>query len=287
MAVMFKKMVVAGVGLIGGSLALDMRRLGLVEEIVGYGRSEQNLRFARKKGMIDSYFLRESEIPTGVDFLMMGTPVQATVPLTKAFLPRLNSGCIVSDVGSVKGEIVKGMEKLLPPGMHFVGAHPIAGSEQWGAEAAYMNLFKGRRCILTPTKKTDRATLKQMKLLWQRVGARVEIMNPAQHDRILGVVSHLPHVAAFALVNVLGRTNIEDVDLKSYCAGGFKDITRIASSRPELWRDICLLNRKAVSKSLADYIYNLRRMKHWIDNGDGRALEIAFTRANAVREEMA
>lgn len=287
MAVMFKKMVVAGVGLIGGSLALDMRRLGLVKEIVGYGRSEQNLRFARKKGMIDSYFLRESEIPTGVDFLMMGTPVQATVPLTKAFLPRLNSGCIVSDVGSVKGEIVKGMEKLLPPGMHFVGAHPIAGSEQWGAEAAYMNLFKGRRCILTPTKKTDRATLKQMKLLWQRVGARVEIMNAAQHDRILGVVSHLPHVAAFALVNVLGRTNIEDVDLKSYCAGGFKDITRIASSRPELWRDICLLNRKAVSKSLADYIYNLRRMKHWIDNGDGRALESAFTRANAVREEMA
>ncbi|HEX9146045.1 MAG TPA: prephenate dehydrogenase/arogenate dehydrogenase family protein [Candidatus Binatia bacterium] len=287
MAVMFKKMVVAGVGLIGGSLALDMRRLGLVKEIVGYGRSEQNLRFARKKGMIDSYFLRESEIPTGVDFLMMGTPVQATVPLTKAFLPRLNSGCIVSDVGSVKGEIVKGMEKLLPAGMHFVGAHPIAGSEQWGAEAAYMNLFKGRRCILTPTKKTDRATLKQMKLLWQRVGARVEIMNAAQHDRILGVVSHLPHVAAFALVNVLGRTNIEDVDLKSYCAGGFKDITRIASSRPELWRDICLLNRKAVSKSLADYIYNLRRMKHWIDNGDGRALESAFTRANAVREEMA
>ena len=287
MAVMFKKMVVAGVGLIGGSLALDMRRLGLVKEIVGYGRSEQNLRFARKKGMIDSYFLRESEIPAGVDFLMMGTPVQATVPLTKAFLPRLNSGCIVSDVGSVKGEIVKGMEKLLPAGMHFVGAHPIAGSEQWGAEAAYMNLFKGRRCILTPTKKTDRATLKQMKLLWQRVGARVEIMNAAQHDRILGVVSHLPHVAAFALVNVLGRTNMEGVDLKSYCAGGFKDITRIASSRPELWRDICLLNRKAVSKSLADYIYNLRRMKHWIDNGDGRALESAFTRANAVREEMA
>jgi prephenate dehydrogenase len=287
MAVMFKKMVVAGVGLIGGSLALDMRRLGLVEEIVGYGRSEQNLRFARKKGMIDSYFLRESEIPTGVDFLMMGTPVQATVPLTEAFLPRLNSGCIVSDVGSVKGEIVKGMEKLLPAGMHFVGAHPIAGSEQWGAEAAYMNLFKGRRCILTPTNKTDRATLKQMRLLWQRVGARVEIMNAAQHDRVLGVVSHLPHVAAFALVNVLGRTKIEDVDLKSYCAGGFKDITRIASSRPELWRDICLLNRKAVSKSLADYIYNLRRMKHWIDAGDGRALENAFTRANAVREEMA
>jgi prephenate dehydrogenase len=287
MAVMFNKMVVAGVGLIGGSLALDMRRLGLVKEIVGYGRSEQNLRFARKKGMIDSYFLRESEIPTDVDFLMMGTPVQAIVPLATAFLPRLNSGCIVSDVGSVKAEIVKGMEKLLPAGMHFVGAHPIAGGEQWGAEAAYMNLFKGRRCILTPTKKTNRAALKQMKLLWQCVGAKVEIMNAAQHDRVLGVVSHLPHVAAFALVNMLGQTKLEGVDLKSYCAGGFKDITRIASSRPELWRDICLLNRKAVSKSLGHYIGNLQRMKRWIDNSDGRALENEFARANVVREEMA
>ena len=287
MALMFNKMVIAGVGLIGGSLALDMRRLGLVKEIIGYGRSEQNLRFAMKKGMIDSYFLHENEIPAGVDFLMMGTPVQAIVPLTAAFLPRLNPGCIVSDVGSVKAEIVKGMEKLLPPDMHFVGAHPIAGSEQWGAEAAYMNLFKGRRCILTPTKRTDLTALKQMKRLWQRVGAKVEIMKAAQHDRVLGVVSHLPHVAAFALVNVLGQTKIEGLDVKSYCAGGFKDITRIASSRPELWRDICLLNRKAVSESLGHYIANLQRMKDWIDNGDGRALENEFIYANAVREEMA
>jgi prephenate dehydrogenase len=287
MTVMFNKMVVAGVGLIGGSLALDMRRHGLVKEIVGYGRSEQNLRFARKKGMIDSYFLRESEIPTDVDFLMMGTPVQAIVPLTALFLPRLNAGCIVSDVGSVKAEIVKGMEKVLPAGIHFVGAHPIAGSEQWGAEAAYTNLFKGRRCILTPTPKTQRGALKKMKLLWQRVGAKVEIMNAAQHDRVLGLVSHLPHAAAFALVNVLDQTKLEGVDLKSYCAGGFKDITRIASSRPELWRDICLLNRKAVSTSLGNYIRNLQRMKQWIDNSDGRSLENEFARANAIREEMA
>ncbi len=287
MTVMFNKMVVVGVGLIGGSLALDMRRHGLVKEIVGYGRSEQNLRFARRKGMIDSYFLRESEIPTDVDFLMMGTPVRAIVPLTALFLPRLNSGCIVSDVGSVKAEVVKGMEKLLPPGIHFVGAHPIAGSEQWGAEAAYTNLFKGRRCILTPTPRTQRVALRKMKLLWQRVGAKVEIMNAAQHDRVLGVVSHLPHVAAFALVNVLDQTKRDGVDMKSYCAGGFKDITRIASSRPELWRDICLLNRSALSTSLGHYIRNLQRMKHWIDNGDGRSLENEFARANAIREEMA
>jgi prephenate dehydrogenase len=283
---MFKKMVLAGVGLIGGSLALDMRRRGLVKEIIGYGRSERNLRIARRKGIIDRYFLRDGDIPAGVDFLMMGTPVKAIIPLTAAFLPRLDPGCIVSDVGSVKGEIVKGMERILPSDIHFVGAHPIAGSEQWGAEAAYENLFVGRRCILTPTKKTQRAALQKMTRLWRRVGAKVEIMRADQHDKILGVVSHLPHMAAYALVNTLDQTKIEGVDLKSYCAGGFKDITRIASSRPELWRDISLLNRRAVSRSLGNYIRNLSRLKRGIDRGDGRALESAFARANEVRERM-
>ena len=286
MAVMFKKMVVAGVGLIGASLALDMRRRRLVKEIVGYGRSESNLRLAQRRGVIDSYFLRDTDLPSGVDFLMMGTPVQTIVPLTEAFLPRLESGCIVSDVGSVKAEIVKGMERILPPNIHFVGAHPIAGSEQWGAQAAYENLFLGRRCILTPTRRTDRAALRKMARLWRLVGAKVEIMNAGQHDKVLGVVSHLPHAAAYALVNALDQTRVGGVDLTAYCAGGFKDITRIASSRPELWRDIFLLNRKAVSKSLGIYIRNLSRLKRWIDRGDGRALERDFARANEIREQM-
>ncbi len=286
MAVMFKKMVVAGVGLIGGSLALDMRRHGLVKEVIGYGRSESNLRIAKKKGMIDGYFLRDTDMPSGVDFLMMGTPVQTIAPLTAAFLPRLESGCIVSDVGSVKAEIVKGMDRILPPDIHFVGAHPIAGSEQWGAQAAYENLFLGRRCILTPTRRTQRAALRKMVRLWRLVGAKVEIMNAEQHDRVLGMVSHLPHVAAYALVNTLDQARVDGVDLKSYCAGGFKDITRIASSRPELWRDICLLNRRAVSRSLGNYIRNLERMKRWIDRSNARALERDFARANEVREQM-
>ena len=284
---MFQKMVVAGVGLIGGSVALDMRRRGLVKEIVGYGRSEENLRVAKKRGIIDDFFLRERDIPSGVDFLLMGTPVQAIVLLTAAFLPRLESGCIVSDVGSVKAEIVKGMEKLLPPDIHFVGAHPIAGSEQWGADAAVENLFVNRRCILTPSKKTNPVALRKMAALWKRVGANVEMMNAEKHDRVLGMVSHLPHVVAYALVNALDQTKVDGVDLKTFCAGGFKDITRIAASRPELWRDICLLNRKAVSKSLGNYIRNLEKMKRWIDSGNGRSLEHEFTRANEVRGQIA
>jgi prephenate dehydrogenase len=283
---MFQKMVVAGVGLIGGSLALDMRRRGLVKEIVGYGRTEANLKIARRKRIIDGYFVREEEIPADTDFLMLGTPVQTIVPLTEAFLPRLKRGCIVSDVGSVKGEIVRGMERLLPAGIHFVGAHPIAGSEQWGAEAARENLFMGRLCVLTPTRQTNRAALKKMVLLWRRVGAYVEIIDANRHDHILGVVSHLPHMAAFALVNALDQTKLDGVDLKRFCAGGFKDITRIASSRPELWRDICLLNRRAVSRSLGTYIRNLERMKRWIDGGNGPALDREFSNANEVREQL-
>jgi prephenate dehydrogenase len=283
---MFQKMVVAGVGLIGGSLALDMRRRGLVKEIIGYGRTEANLKIARRKGIIDDYFVSEEEIPSDTDFLMLGTPVQTIVPLTKAFLPRLKRGCIVSDVGSVKGEIVRGMERILPAGIHFVGSHPIAGSEQWGAEAARENLFMGRLCVLTPTRKTNRAALKKMELLWRRVGSYVEIINANRHDHILGVVSHLPHMAAFALVNALNQTKLDGVDLKRYCAGGFKDITRIASSRPELWRDICLLNRRAVSRSLGTYIRSLERMKRWVDGGNGRALDREFANANEVREQL-
>jgi prephenate dehydrogenase len=283
---MFQKMVVAGVGLIGGSLALDMRRRGLVKEIVGYGRTEANLKIARRKRIIDSYFVKEEDIPADTDFLMLGTPVQTIVPLTEAFLPRLKAGCIVSDVGSVKGAIVRGMEQVLPAGIHFVGAHPIAGSEQWGAEAARENLFMGRLCVLTPTRRTNRAALKKMEQLWRHVGSHVEIIDANRHDQILGVVSHLPHMAAFALVNALDQTKLDGVDLKRFCAGGFKDITRIASSRPELWRDICLLNRRAVSRSLTTYIRKLERMKRWIDGGNGRALDREFANANEVREQL-
>ena len=173
MAVKFDKMVLAGVGLICGSLALDMRRRKLVREVIGYGRSEDNLKIAKKKGLIDSYFLRAEDFPAGVDFLMMGTPVETIVPLTQSFLPKLEKGCIVSDVGSVKGEIVRGMEKLLPKQISFVAGHPIAGSEQWGAQAARENFFVRHRCVLTPTAKTDKKALKKVAELWRQVGADV------------------------------------------------------------------------------------------------------------------
>ena len=286
MAVMFQKMVMAGVGLICGSLALDLRRHKLVKEIVGYGRSEGNLRLAKKNGIIDSYFLDGEEFPAGVDFLMMGTPVETIVPLTKTFLPKFEPGCIISDVGSVKGEIVRGMERLLPKDIYFVAGHPIAGSEQWGAQAARRDLFVRHRCILTPTRRTDRQPLEKIAALWKKVGAEVEIMDPRTHDRLLGVISHLPHVLVYALVNALERTPLDGIELKKYCAGGFKDFTRIASSRPELWRDICLMNRHALGRSLSDYIRYLERLHRWIEEGAGAQLEKEFARAYEIRSEI-
>ena len=286
MAPMFRRMVVAGVGMIGGSLALAARKRGLVKEVVGYGRGEKNLRLARRMGVINRYFLQEGDMPEGVDLLVLAVPVQATVPIARSLLPGLESGCLVSDVGSVKARIVHDMEKLLPRTIPFVGTHPIAGNEQWGAQAAVAGLFSGHRCILTPTRGTDANALKKMARFWRRVGARVEFMSPSLHDRVLAVVSHLPHVLVFALVNALARTRADSIDLKDYCAGGFKDFTRIASSRPELWRDICLLNGEEIGKSLSDYISSLERLRGWIQDGEGALLEREFARANEIRSRM-
>lgn len=286
MAVLFKKMVIAGVGLIGGSLALAARERGLVEGIVGYGRSEGNLRFARGKGIIDSYFHKPEELPKDTDFLLLGTPVAAIAPLTKEFLPFMQPGCVVSDVGSVKAEIVRDMEKILPPTMPFVGAHPIAGGEQWGAEPARGDLFIGQRCLLTPTKKTDPTALEKVSTLWKKVGAKVEELDAETHDKLLGLVSHLPHVLVYGLVNFMNRARVDSTEVIEYCGGGFKDFTRIASSRPELWRDICLLNRDAVSGGLADYIKELEKLKRLVDEGKGPELEREFALANEARRRL-
>lgn len=279
-------MVVVGVGLVGGSLALAARRRGLVKEIVGYGRGEKNLKWAQKNGIIDRFFMREHQIPEGVDLLVMATPVQAINALTRSFLPKLEASCLITDVGSVKARVVRDMENLLPPGISFVGAHPIAGGEQWGAQAAVEELFVGQRCILTPTLKTDAEALKKVAILWRRVGAKLEFMDPVTHDEILGMVSHLPHVLAYAMVNTLSRWKVDSLDVKGYCGSGFKDFTRIASSRPEIWRDICLFNRQVISKSLGDYIKRLQQLRRWIRDGEGDLLEREFASANEIRKQI-
>jgi prephenate dehydrogenase len=283
---MFRTMVIAGVGLIGGSVALAASERGLVERVVGYGRNEKTLRRARKLGILDAYFLDAEDFPTDTDFLVLATPVSAIAPVTRSFLPRIHRECLISDVGSVKRRVVADMERLLKGGPSFVGAHPIAGSDQWGPDPARADLFVRRRCILTPTRRTDPGALKKLRAFWRRVGAKVELMDVRLHDRILGVVSHLPHVAAYALVNALDRTKVGSLDLAEYCGAGFKDTTRIAASRPELWRDICLLNREAVLKGLREYARGLERIADCIRRDDGPGLEREFDQALVTRKRM-
>lgn len=282
----FQRMVIAGVGLIGGSIALAARKRRLVKEIIGYGRGKENLRFAHRKGMIDRYALDEKEVPGDVDLLILATPVQSTARVARILLPRLRPGAVVTDVGSVKGKVVREMEKLLPRNVAFVGGHPIAGTERWGARAAFPDLFVGQRCILTPTKRTNPKALKSMAAFWRQLGAKVEMMDPGLHDRVLALVSHLPHVLVYALVNTIGRAAIDSIRLTDYCAGGFKDFTRIASSRPELWRDICLHNQGAIDRAIRDYSRQLDRLWRGIKEGKGRSLEEEFASAHAVRSEM-
>ena len=283
---MFRTMVIAGVGLIGGSLALAARERGLVERVVGYGRNEKTLRRGRKIGILDGYFLSPEEFPADADLLVLATPVGAIAPVTRSFLPRIHPGCLISDVGSVKRRVVADMERLLKGGPPFVGAHPIAGSDQWGPDAARADLFVRRRCILTPTVRSDPRAVRRLRVFWRRVGARVELMDVRLHDRILGVVSHLPHVAASALVNALERTRIESLDLAEYCGSGFRDTTRIAAGRPELWRDICLLNREAVLKGLREYVRALERISDSIRRDDGPRLERELEQALVTRKRM-
>ena len=283
---MFRTLVIAGVGLIGGSLALAARERGLVERVVGYGRNEKTLRRATRIGILDGYFLHAGKFPEDADFLVLATPVSAIAPLTRSFLPRLDRRCLISDVGSVKRRVVADMERLLKGGPPFVGAHPIAGSDQWGPDAARADLFVRRRCIITPTGKSDAAAVKKLRAFWRAVGSRVELMDAARHDRILGVVSHLPHVAASALVNVLDRTRIDSLDLAEYCGSGFKDTTRIAAGRPELWRDICLLNREPVLKGLREFARAIDRFADCVERSDGPGLERELERALETRKRI-
>lgn len=284
--VLFRKMVVAGVGLLGGSLAWGARERGLVEEVIGYGRSAESLKLAKRKRMIDSFFLHPAEFPADADFLVLATPVLGMAPLVRRFAPRIGARCIVSDVGSVKGEVVRAMERALRPGVAFVGAHPIAGSEKWGPAAAVPDLFHERRCILTPGKRSSPAALRRVACFWRALGAKVEVMDPDLHDEVLAVVSHLPHVAAYGLVNMLDRARRDSVDPAAYCGAGFKDTTRIAASRAEIWRDICLANRRALTRALDGYIRYLDRLRGWIGGQRGGPLEREFARAAARRRSL-
>lgn len=289
MAVHFKQVVIIGVGLIGGSLGMIIRRRGLADQVVGVGRRVENLKTAVALGAIDRYVADPQEAVRGAELVVLATPVDTYERHLQEWAPCLNAGAIVSDVGSVKGTLVERAELAMPSGVHFVGAHPIAGKEKTGVAAGSEQLFRGARCILTPTKRTDPTALARVRQLWEEAGSVVLTMDPHDHDQILGAVSHLPHVAAFALVNTLADLRDQQVpslDLAGHSGGGLRDTTRIAASSPEMWRDIFMWNRDNVVSYIDRYTRVLEELKHLIKTGDAAGIEKSLERAKGEREKL-
>ncbi len=281
----FRKMVIIGVGLIGGSLALACREKGIVSEITGVGRSEKNLREAVALKAIDAYSFKAEDAVRGADLIILATPVRSLIRLAAEIAPHLTPGAIVTDVGSVKGPLIE-IEEILPAGTYFVAGHPVAGKEKAGVNAATPQLFQDAKCILTPTSKTNPEAVDTVQKMWEIAGARVMRMTPEAHDHVFAAVSHLPHVVAYALVNTLLELEKESDGLISYSAGGFRDFTRIAASHPEMWRDICLMNRDNVLDMLERYERSIARLKSLIQSDDAEGLYGAFETARQVREKL-
>lgn len=290
MPVHFKQVAIIGVGLIGGSLGMIIRRKGLADHVVGIGRRVENLKTAVVLGAIDRYVADPQEGVRGADLVVLATPVDTYERHLREWAHCLSPGSIVSDVGSVKGTLVERSEAAMPVGVHFVGAHPIAGKEKTGVAAGSDQLFKGARCILTPTRQTDATALERVRQLWEETGSIMLTMDPHLHDQILGAVSHLPHVAAFALMNALSELRdqeLSSLDLAAHSGGGLRDTTRIAASSPEMWRDIFLWNRANVVAYIDRYTKALEELKRLINTGDAAGIEKALERAKGEREKLA
>ena len=273
-------------GLIGGSLAISLKEAGACATVVGVGRGIENLKTAKRLGIIDSYTTDVKEGVKDSDLVVVGVPVLSIAKVIKTAAPYFKKGAIVTDVGSVKEAVVRDVEPLMPDSVFFVGGHPIAGTEHSGAEAAFSGLFKDRRCILTPTSNTDNNALEKVKAMWELAGSEVVIMDAKAHDVILASVSHLPHVIAYSLVNTVADMEQKAGDVLKYSAGGFKDFTRIASSSPEMWRDICLMNKDAVLRLLDEFQKRLDEIKGHIKDGNAELVQKDFERAKRVRDSL-
>ncbi len=280
-----KKLAIFGIGLIGGSFALALRRGGVVQHIVGVGRSRNNLDDALRLGIIDAAATDPVHAVKGADFVLLATPVGQMEALLGMIAPYLSSNAVVTDGGSTKQDVVAyARAKLGKNFLRFVPGHPIAGTEKSGATAANGELFRGRKVILTPESDTDPAAIEAVRGSWQACLAEVHLMRPAEHDALFAAISHLPHLLAFALVDWMARKPNRD-SLFQFAAGGFRDFTRIASSSPEMWRDICMANRSALLTELADYREELALLQDCLERSDAAQLETLFSRARATRAD--
>ena len=283
---LINRLTIIGVGLIGGSLARALRSKGAVGEVVGVGRGTANLEKAVELGVIDRFSHDPAEGVAGADLVFLATPVCSLVEMTARIAPHLAPGAVVTDGGSVKEGLVAPCEALMPQGCHFIGGHPIAGTEHSGVEASFATLYEGRRCILTPTERTDPAALATVQRMWEVAGSEVVTMDVIKHDRVLAAVSHLPHMVAYALVNAVAGYDRFDENILHYSAGGFRDFTRIASSDPVMWRDIALMNREAVVEMMDYFARYFSQLRDLVTVGDGPGLELFFAASKESRDAI-
>ena len=283
----FSRVALIGLGLIGSSLAHVMRREGLARHIAGATRREDTLNRARDIGLCDSYHLDAAEAARGADLVFLNVPVGAMGQVAAAIAPALEGGAILTDVGSVKQAVIRDVAPHVPKGVHFVPGHPIAGTEQSGPEAGFAELFENRWCILTPRPDTDQAALERLAAFWRACGSEVELMDPAHHDLVLGITSHLPHLIAYNIVaTAYDLEEVTESEVIKYSAGGFRDFTRLAASDPVMWRDVFLNNREAVLEILGRFSEDLSALQKAIRNGDGETLYRLFRHSRRIRREI-
>jgi cyclohexadieny/prephenate dehydrogenase len=285
--VSFEKLALVGIGLIGSSIARSARLHGLAKTIAIATRKPETLDEARELGLGDIYTLDAAEAVRGADLVILATPVGAYEAVMQTIAGALEPGAILSDVGSVKGHVVASVAPYVPQGVHFIAAHPIAGTEHSGPAAGFPELFVNRWCVLTPEAGTDAAAVEKLAAFWRDMGSKVEVMDAAHHDMVLAITSHIPHLIAYNIVGtVADLETATQSEVVKFSASGFRDFTRIAASDPVMWRDVFLTNRDAVLEMLGRFLADLSGLQEAVRVGDGPALEALFTRTRAIRRSI-
>ena len=282
---MIKKLVIFGVGLIGGSLAMALKKANYCESIIGCSRNAESLQKAKELGVIDDYTLDPINAVKDADMILLAVPMGAMGSVLQSFKGHIEAGAVVTDAGSAKASVVAAAREVfgeIPP--YFVPAHPIAGREKSGVEAAIVDLYVAHKVIVTPLQETDADAEQRVIAMWQAAGAEVESMAVEKHDQVLAATSHLPHVLAYSLVDTLSHSDASDA-IFHYAAGGFRDFTRIASSDPVMWRDICLENRDAILASMEEFQANLQILHQQVSDADSDGIMKTFSHAKAVRDD--
>ena len=284
---MFNKVCIIGCGLIGSSLARAIKKNNLSNKIVSSNRSEATNRRVIELRIVDDSSTNIKKMVKDSDLVIIATPLSSYESVILKIKDSLKNGSILTDVGSVKEKIINLVEKFVPMDVSWIPSHPIAGTEESGPNAGFAELFNNRWCIITPSEKAKKQDIKILEEFWKKIGSKVDIMDVKQHDYILSITSHIPHLIAYNIVNTsMSIQNEKNTTIVKYSAGGLRDFTRIAASNPIMWRDIFIQNKKNTSKMINKFIKNLEDLKVAIENEDGKKLEEIFTKTKKIRKEI-